>query len=112
MRTLNENQVETHVMRQILFHVPFLGIPVYGYGAMLFLAFIFCQWLGKRLCKREGVDDKVIPDLTIWLFVSGIIGGRLVFIATEWQSFKDRPLWDYISLWDGGLVLYGALFGA
>jgi prolipoprotein diacylglyceryltransferase len=118
-------------MRQVLFVIPlhdwigqfhpwldFLpNIPVYGYGAMLFLAYIFCQAMGKRLSKREGIDASLIPDLTIWLFVSGIVGGRLVFIATEWHNdigtgFDSRPWWDFVKLWDGGLVLYGAIFGA
>jgi prolipoprotein diacylglyceryltransferase len=99
-------------MRQILFHIPFLNIPIYGYGLMLFLAFIFCTWLARRLCKREGIDGNLMPDLAIWLFISGILGGRLVFVATEWEAFQKRPLWDMVKLWDGGLVLYGALFGA
>ena len=103
-------------MRQILFHVPIIGLPVYGYGAMLFLAFIFCQWLAKRLCKRQGVNADLIPDLTIWVFVAGIIGGRLVYVIETWQTTEklpgfDRRPWDVIKLWDGGLVLYGALFG-
>jgi len=113
-------------MRQVLFEIPlhdwigkhhpwlsFLpNVPLYGYGAMLFLAYLFCQALGKRLARREGIDARLIPDLTIWLFVFGIVGGRIVFIATEWDSFARRPFWDFVKLWDGGLVLYGAIFGA
>jgi phosphatidylglycerol---prolipoprotein diacylglyceryl transferase len=119
-------------MRQILFSIPvpeFLGsilnfllglvggqftaheIPVYGYGLMLFFAFIGCIWLARRLCKREDINDAMIPDLAIWLFVSGIIGGRVVFVATKWEEFQQRPFWEMVKLWDGGLVLYGALFG-
>jgi len=118
-------------MRQVLFEIPlhdwigqlhpwlnFLpNVPVYGYGAMLFLAYLFCQALGKRLAKGEGIDAQLIPDLTIWLFVSGIVGGRLVSIATGWHNdagtgFDRRPWWDMVKLWDGGLVLYGAIVGA
>src|SRR5205809_129386 len=44
-------------------------IPIYGYGLMLFLAYLFCTALGKYLCKRQGIDPKVIPDLAIWFFV-------------------------------------------
>jgi phosphatidylglycerol---prolipoprotein diacylglyceryl transferase len=106
-------------MQQILFHIPLVNIPVYGYGMMLFFAFIGCSWLARRLCKREGIDGGMIPDLAIWLFVSGIIGGRIVFVIQYWYSdpargyvgFDVRPLWDVVKLWDGGLVLYGALFG-
>ena len=130
MQALNE-KTESHAMRQVLFEIPlhdwigqlhpwlnFLpNVPVYGYGAMLFLAYLFCQALGKRLAKGEGIDAQLIPDLTIWLFVSGIVGGRLVSIATGWHNdagtgFDRRPWWDMVKLWDGGLVLYGAIVGA
>ena len=130
-------------MQQILFHIPILNIPVYGYGLMLFCAFIGCTWLARRLCKREGIDacmfatvaetltvvmpvrkrqgndGGMVADLAIWLFVSGILGGRLVFVIQYWSIFPDY-YWNsitdnlplrIISLWDGGLVLYGALFG-
>ena len=109
-------------MRQILFVIPLSGvnaslpdIPIYGYGLMLFFAYLFCTSLGKRLCKRQGLDGSLIPDLTIWLFVAGIVGGRFVFIIQYWETFRriDGEM-DYVrmlKLWDGGLVLYGALLG-
>ena len=55
---------------------------------MLFLAFIFCGALAKRLCKREGIDGNLIPDLIIWLFVAGIAGGRM--LAADRRSCPPR----------------------
>lgn len=111
-------------MRQILFsiklsalHESLPDIPVYGYGLMLFIAYLLCTTLAKRLCKREGIDGRLIPDLAIWLFVAGIAGGRLVFVTQYWRTtahhigFDQRPLLETIKLWDGGLVLYGAIAG-
>ncbi len=96
-------------MQQILFHIPIFGIPVYGYGLMLFFAFLGCSWLAQRMCRREGINPALIPDLVIWLFVVGIAGGRVVYVIQYWQTF---PTWQKMfALWDGGLVLYGALFG-
>src|SRR5258708_4583365 len=37
-------------------------IPIYGYGAMLFFAFVFCVLLAARLGVREGIDPKTIQD--------------------------------------------------
>jgi len=99
-------------MRQVLFHVPFINLPVYGYGLMLFFAFLGCSWLAKRLCRREGIDGKMIPDMAIVLFITGILGGRLVYVIQYWDTFVVRDdWWSLIKLWDGGLVLYGALAG-
>ncbi len=96
-------------MQQILFHLPIIGIPVYGYGLMLFFAFLGCNWLAQRMCRREGIDPALIPDLVIWLFVIGIAGGRVVYVIQYWHNFAN---WHRMfALWDGGLVLYGALIG-
>jgi phosphatidylglycerol---prolipoprotein diacylglyceryl transferase len=107
-------------MRQVLFYLPLHSlsdslpdIPVYGYGMMLFMAFVLCSWLAGRLARREGVDPKVLPDLAIWLFVTGILGARLTFVLQEWPSFfgeGKNPL-RVFALWDGGLVLYGSIIG-
>ena len=80
---------------------------------MLFFAFLGCSAMAKRMCRRERIDPELIPDLIIWLFVAGIAGGRAVFVIQYWHEagFAGRPLWHAIALWDGGLVLYGALFG-
>jgi phosphatidylglycerol---prolipoprotein diacylglyceryl transferase len=102
-------------MQQILFDIPLQWlhagwhIPIYGYGLMLFFAYLLCTTLGKYLCKREGIDGQIIPDLAIWLFVAGILGGRIVFVIQFWHTFEDG--WHIIRLWDGGLVLYGSLAG-
>jgi phosphatidylglycerol:prolipoprotein diacylglycerol transferase len=83
------------------------GIPVYGYGAMLFIAVLVCTWLASRLAKREGIRPQVIQDLAFWFFAGGIIGARLTFLITE-----HEPFWTFFRIWDGGLVLYGAIIGA
>src|SRR4051794_215621 len=94
-------------MRQVLFYIA--NVPVYGYGMMLFLAFVLCSWLAGRLARREQVDPKILPDLAIWLFVTGILGARITFVLQEWPSFfgEDRNPLRVFALWDGGLVLYG-----
>jgi phosphatidylglycerol:prolipoprotein diacylglycerol transferase len=106
-------------MRQILFTIPLHNwtgipwlpnIPLYGYGLMLFMAYILCTALGKRLCRRAGINPNVIPDLTIWLFVSGIIGSRIVFVVEYWDRFSN-DYWNILRLWDGGLVFYGGVIG-
>jgi prolipoprotein diacylglyceryl transferase len=116
-------------MRQILFYIPLHdyisdslpNVPVYGYGMMLFLAFVLCSWLAGRLSRREGIDPKFVQDLAIWLFVTGILGARITFILQEWPNFANKPgsnwpnfaarPWNLLALWDGGLVLYGSIIG-
>lgn len=97
-------------MRQVLFHIPVPGtdvnIPIYGYGFMLFVAFVFCVWLAARHAKKEGIDPKHVQDLAIWLFLTGIAGARLTFMIQY-----GVPLAQFFMVWDGGLVFYGSAIG-
>jgi len=104
-------------MCQVLFTIPLHSlwdalpdIPIYGYGTMLFLAFVFCTSLAVRLARREGIPKEILQDLAIWIFVSGIIGARTVFIIQYHDHFSY--FLQYFYLWDGGLVFYGAPMGA
>lgn len=102
-------------MRQVLFRIPVGqdGWPVYGFGMMLFLAFIACIWLASRRAEKVGISREVIQDLAIWVFVGGILGARTTYIL---ELDPPLDLWDFLrklpQIWNGGIVLYGALLGA
>jgi phosphatidylglycerol:prolipoprotein diacylglycerol transferase len=82
------------------------GIPIFGYGAMLFIAFIVCITLLGRLGKRQGFDKDRLYDLALWVFVCGIIGARAVYMI----QYKV-PIANFYKFWEGGIVLYGSAIG-
>src|SRR5262245_25146734 len=90
-------------------------VPIYGYGARLFVAFVVCTWLARRLAAREGVDPIHVENMAIWIFVFGIIGARLTFMFLaepklfSWGS--PRIVLEFFRVWDGGLVFYGSAIG-
>ena len=92
------------------------GIPVFGYGFMLFVGFACGTLLAVRHAKRVGMDPSLIWDLMMWLLLPGLIGGRLFYVV----QYSDKvfhgvsglgTLKALISLWDGGLVFYGSVIG-
>jgi prolipoprotein diacylglyceryltransferase len=93
-------------MQQVLFHIPYLGIPIYGYGFMLFLAFIACSWLTAWRAENEGIARTYVHDVIIWLFLGGILGARVTYMI-QYQV----PLSQFFVIWKGGLVFYGSFFG-
>ncbi len=105
-------------MYQILFKIPlkswfgvFDDIPIHGYGFMLFLAFVFCTLLAVYLARKQGIKAENIHDLALWLFVSGILGARLVYVIQYWKTdFASNPM-AVFAIWDGGLVFYGSAIG-
>jgi phosphatidylglycerol:prolipoprotein diacylglycerol transferase len=99
-------------MQQVLFWLPIKfgwfpnGIPIYGFGAMLFCAFLACILLVSRWAKREGMSADRIYDLALWIFGFGVIGARIVFMIqykVPWQNF--------FKIWEGGIVFYGSAVG-
>ncbi len=105
-------------MQQVLWRIPIRtgwtpdGIPIYGFGTMLFLAFILCTWLATRRARRAGIAPESIQDLVIWLFVGGLLGARIchLLFEQEWQGWR----WFFSELpkiWNGGIVFYGSVIG-
>jgi prolipoprotein diacylglyceryltransferase len=90
------------------------GIPVYGFGMMLFLAFLLCTWLASRRAVQVGIAPEVIQDLAIWVFVGGLLGARITYLLSQ-GPVPDRVsdfLLELVKIWDGGIVLYGSVLGA
>lgn len=99
-------------MRQVLFRIPPWtdnGVPVYGFGLMLFAAFLVCTWVAARRAEREGFAGQLMWDLAIWLFVGGILGARTVYMIQYGIPFW--PPWNFFKIWEGGLVFYGSALG-
>lgn len=92
------------------------GIPIFGYGLMMFIGFSTATWLATLRAKREGLPSDIIWDLATWLFVPGITGARLYYLIQHGDRvFTGPPSVDWITaavnLSQGGLVLYGGLIG-
>jgi prolipoprotein diacylglyceryltransferase len=88
------------------------GLPIYGFGMMLFLAFLICTWLAGRRAESEGVARERIQDLTPWLFVGGLIGARITHLKSERHMAFSEMFQEFYKIWDGGIVLYGSVIGA
>jgi prolipoprotein diacylglyceryltransferase len=87
------------------------GLPIYGFGMMLFLAFVVCTWLATRRAVSEGVPREYVQDVTIWLFIGGLIGARFTFLKVENDLSLSETIEEFYKIWDGGIVLYGSVVG-
>jgi phosphatidylglycerol---prolipoprotein diacylglyceryl transferase len=102
-------------MQPILFRIPITteGIPVYGFGLMLFLTFLATTWLASHRARKMGIAPEVIQDVAVWIFLGGLIGARLTYLV--FHERLHNPLQVLAALpriWDGGIILYGAVAGA
>lgn len=111
-------------MQQVLFVIPILkgvwifppdGIPVYGFGAMLFVTFVACTvWTSIR-ARPLGLDPPRVQDMAIVLFLSGILGARVLYMIQYSNQFPDKSplalLVAFFQIWKGGIVFYGSALG-
>ncbi len=96
------------------------GLPIRGYGVMLMLATITAVGMAAYRAQQVGIDPEVIYSLAIVMFIAGIIGARVFYVAEYWnQEFSPRrtgsvlaTLQSIANVPKGGLVVYGSvLFG-
>jgi phosphatidylglycerol---prolipoprotein diacylglyceryl transferase len=98
------------------------NVPIFGFGAMLFLGFVAGAWTAGRRAARIGYPPEMLWDIGIWLFIAGVIGCR-IFYCIQYGSrlfyndvgghavLKSLPdlLLAAVNLPDGGLVYYGGI---
>ncbi len=101
-------------MRQVLFTIPtpWGDIPIFGFGVMLLVAFLACTWYAARRAKREGMNPDHLWDLSIWVFIGGIVGARILSLIYDpvpgpWYN----NLLQFFKIWQGGLIFYGSIVG-
>ncbi|HLQ43899.1 MAG TPA: prolipoprotein diacylglyceryl transferase family protein, partial [Planctomycetaceae bacterium] len=56
------------------------AIPIFGYGLMMCLGFVFATLLASHRAAKEGFPPETIWDLTLWFLISGVGGGRLFYL--------------------------------
>jgi phosphatidylglycerol:prolipoprotein diacylglycerol transferase len=86
-------------------------LTIHTYGFMIATAFLLGLWLALRQAAREGLPKEKISDIGFYALFSGIVGARVLFIATNWPLFSGHPF-DMIKIWEGGLVFYGGVIFA
>lgn len=92
-----------------------IGVPIRGYGLFLLLGVVSGVAVVAYQAQRAGMNSEVIYSVSFWMFVCGIIGARAFYVIEYWEQFA-QPSWretfaGILKLTDGGLVVYGSLFG-
>lgn len=98
-------------MRPEIWRIPYLNLPIHGYGLMIVIGFLLAAWLASREARRRGLPD-VVYDLGVVMLLSGLLGGRIFYFIQYYdKSFRGRPWYSFFAIWEGGLVFYGGAIG-
>lgn len=93
-------------MRLILFSL--FGFNIYSYGFMIGIGIIIGVTILNSRANKRGYDENNIFNLTVLTIISGVLGGKLLFIITNLGSFIENPI-SVITDFGYGFVIYGAI---
>lgn len=88
-----------------------LGKDIYWYSIILAVAvvtvFLLCCYRGKKM----GYKEDTFIDLCFVILIPGIIGARILFVLTNWNSYS-HDLLSVLYIWEGGLAILGGFITA
>jgi len=85
---------------------------VSSFGVLLALGFLEALFLVWRLSRAWDLDEEKTLDLTLLIFLGGLIGARLIFAIEHWQLFAPSLLQIILFTKFPGFSYGGSFLGA
>lgn len=86
-------------------------LEIHTWGLLLAIAFLVGILLSARRAEIDGIDPNSISNLGVVIMISGVLGGRILYILYHLDLYKDNPL-EILAIWHGGLMIYGGVLAA
>lgn len=87
------------------------GLTIRWYGLLFAAPFFIGYYIILKMFKLEGVEEKLLEKLTIYMALGTILGARIghcLFYQPE--HYLKHPL-EILQVWKGGLASHGAALG-
>lgn len=85
-------------------------LAIRWYGLALALALAVGLYLGRREARRRGLADEDSYAVAFWAILGGLVFARLFHAVDELDYYLRHP-WEVLSLYEGGLSMWGGLVG-
>src|SRR5574344_695177 len=87
------------------------GLEVRWYGLAFALGFFIGIAMMTKMFAKEGVPEKWVDSLFIYVIVATVLGARLghVFFYA-WEYYSQHPM-EIFKIWEGGLASHGGSLG-
>ncbi|MCZ6872824.1 MAG: prolipoprotein diacylglyceryl transferase [bacterium] len=95
-------------MHPILFRLGPLTIRFYG--LMYVIALLVAIFLLRIEAKRRHLPVERMVDVAFYVFLGGLLGGRLYYVLLKWGYYGAQPL-KIFAIWEGGMAIHGGLIG-
>jgi phosphatidylglycerol:prolipoprotein diacylglycerol transferase len=95
-------------MHPVLFTIG--DFPIATYGLLTALGFLTGAVVSVWLARYRGIDDVAPIDLLVVAILGAIVGGKGLYVLTQWGAFMRDPAGTILSR--QGFVFLGGLVGA
>lgn len=85
------------------YHIAFYGIVI---GIGMLLGWLLAEWMAKK----TGQNTEIYLDFALVAIIFSVICTRLFYVIFNFSEYKDN-LWSILYIRDGGLMIYGGIFG-
>ncbi len=85
-------------------------IKIYYYGLMYAISFFIGIELAKYRGKQKGIPVNIIENYAFIAMLSGLLGGRLYYVAFNLPYYLSEPS-QIFAVWNGGMAIHGGIIG-
>jgi len=87
------------------------SLSIRWYGLLFASGFLIGYYIGEKMLKSEGVDQKWIDSLFFYIIIATVVGARLGHVFFYgWDFYSQHPE-EIIKIWHGGLASHGGAIG-
>lgn len=99
--------IEPFTVNKVAFSIGSIEVRWYGLIIVtgIILAFAYASWRAKQ----EGIVFDDMIDMALVIVPMGIVCARLYYVLTTLDEYDS--LYEMIAVWNGGLAIYGGIFG-
>lgn len=91
--------------------IPLGPLPIQVWGLFVAAGIAAGLWVSVWAAKQRGLEHKHVVDAGAWIIAASMVGGRVVYVLSEWQLFAG-DLTSVIKVWEGGMSISGGFLGA
>lgn len=86
-------------------------LKIHWYGIIIGTGLILAMIYACKRANQFGLNSDHIFDIVTFGLPSAVICARIYYVVFYWDLYKDN-FWDVFKIWQGGLGMYGVIFGA
>jgi len=87
------------------------GKDIYWYGVLIAIGFLCGLIYAAKYCPKFKIKNDDLIDCVLLAVPLAVIFGRLYYVIFNFSEYKG-DFWSAFKVWEGGIAIYGVIFGA